>query len=121
MPLYDYLCECSRRETKFQKIAELDSPVACACGKPMQRQLSAPMLAGVNFTPFISPGSGKLIDSPAARDNDLRATRSFLYEKGVEKDIARNRARTEEKAFAPIAAAVDNTVRELMNCGKLEG
>ncbi len=86
----------------------------------MERQISAPMLAGVNFDPYISPGSGKLISSPSARQEDLKATGCFLYEKGVDKDVARNKIRAEEKAFAPISAAVDNTVRELVNAGKLE-
>jgi putative FmdB family regulatory protein len=119
MPLYDIACRCGETRTIFRRIAEIDNLPTCTCGGKYERRISAPMVLK-EFTPFQSPATGKWIESREAHRADLKASGSFLYEKGVEKDIARNKQYTEEKTFAPIAAAVDNTVRELVNSGKIE-
>lgn len=43
-----------------------------------------------------------------------------MNEPGLKKDIARNKVYQEEKTYAPVAAAVDETVRQLVNAGKIE-
>ena len=71
------------------------------------------------FQPYRSPGTGKFIESRNQQREDLRASGAFLYESGVDKDVARNKAAVQEKSFAPISSAVDNLVRDLVNSGKV--
>jgi hypothetical protein len=72
------------------------------------------------FEPYVSPGTGRIISSRAQRADDLRRAGAFLYEPGVKEDIARNKVASEEKAFASVAAAIDDQVRSLVNSGKIE-
>ena len=121
MPLYNTKCPaCGGVATVFRKIAEMDNLPPCdSCGTPVARVLSAPrVLAG--FEPYISPATGKMISSHSQRADDLKRSGSFLYEPGVKEDIARNRIAREERDFAPVAAAVDETVRALVASGKIE-
>lgn len=119
MPLYDIACQCGARDTIFRKIAEMDSLPICACGGAFSRCLSAPHIS-TEIQPYVSPNTGAYIDSRAKRADDLRRSNAFLYEPGVEKDIARNREHRKERDFAPIAAAVDEKVRQLVNSGTIE-
>lgn len=112
MPQYDVECTvCKLRAVIFRKIEERDQLPTCGCGGKVQRILTAPMLAGVGFKPFISPGTGELVDSPSKWKEDLRKSGAIPYEKGMREDIARNRVHEQEKAFRPIETAVDNIVR----------
>lgn len=123
MPLYNFICAtCKAEIPAFRKIAERDSPEFCSCGGEMQRGLSAPMLAVsvTTFQAYKSPGTGKFIDSRDAQREDLKRSGAFLYEPGVNKDVARNKRDRQEKTFAPIAAAVDQTVAALVQSGKME-
>ena len=52
--------------------------------------------------------------------DDLRRAGARVYEPGMEKDIARRRKEVQEKAFAPISAAVDDYVTAAVSSGKLE-
>lgn len=121
MPLYDTKCrKCGAVDTLFRKIAEKDNLPSCdSCGGTLDRVLSAPMVIG-EFHPYVSPATGAYIDSRTKRADDLRKSGSFLLEPGVKEDIARNRMAREERDFLPIANAVDETVRSMVNSGKLE-
>ena len=119
MPLYSTRCPCCESTgTIFRKIAEMDNLPLCECGEIVQRVLSAPRVQ-VSFTPYVSPGTGRVVDSREKQRADLKESGCFLYEKGVDKDIARNREHTLEKSFAPVAAAVDKTVSQLVSSGKI--
>ena len=120
MPIYSIICpKCSREDSIFRKIAEMDNLPGCTyCGTVVERRISAPMVIA-EFQAYRSPNTGKIIESRDAQREDLRRSGAILYESGVEKDVARNKIDAQEKAFAPIAAAVDNTVRELVNAGKV--
>jgi putative FmdB family regulatory protein len=122
MPLYDIQCKtptCGVRSTIFRKIAEMDNLPACAsCAGETQRILSAPTVHAA-FSAYVSPATGKMIESRQAQRADLCASGHFLNEPGVKKDIARNKLETEEKAFQPIAAGVDAVVHKLVNTGAL--
>lgn len=120
MPLYQTKCNsCSREDTIFRKIAERDNLPQCSCGGSLFRVIVAPALKP-DLEPYQSPNGGHWIYSRAQQKEDLKKSGAFLYEPGVEKDIARNKLHTQEKAFAPVANAVDNIVRDMAVSGKLE-
>lgn len=120
MPVYRLKCQsCEQSWDLFLKMSEYDNLPACECGGKPVRQICAPAVIG-DISPYVSPGTGKLIDSRAKQAEDLRVSNSFIKEPGVEKDIARNREYVAEKAFAPIAKGVDAAVRNLVNAGKIE-
>lgn len=73
-----------------------------------------------DIQPYVSPGTGRLIQSRAQQTEDLRVSNSFIKEPGVEKDIARNKQYVAEKSFEPIAKGVDAAVRNLVNAGQIE-
>lgn len=121
MPLYQIHCEvCGDQDQIWRKVASRDENLpTCLCGGPYTRRISAPYIAP-DIQPYISPGSGRVINSRAQQEYDLKATNSIINEPGLKADIARNKEYASEKAFAPLETAVDNTVRNLVNAGKLE-
>jgi putative FmdB family regulatory protein len=120
MPLYDVKCKtCDAGDTVFRKIAERDNLPSCACGGELYRLISAPLIAA-EFTPYESPGTGKIIHSRTEMREDLARSGAILYEPGLKQDIARNREAAKAKAFAPIEAAVDQYVAAAVSAGKLE-
>lgn len=121
MPLYDFYCGgCLSAATLFRHIETRNRATSCeTCGETLQRILSAPSVR-TDIAPYQSPGTGKWITSRSEQREDLRRSGAFLYEPGVKKDIERNRLHVQEKAFTPISAAVDETVRNLVAAGKLE-
>ncbi len=45
MPIYTYECTaCKAKDDLYRKMADRDSPALCACGKAMDRIISAPMV-----------------------------------------------------------------------------
>jgi hypothetical protein len=120
MPLYQTKCNvCKREDSIFRKIAERDNLPQCGCGGDLFRMIVAPALKP-DIEPYQSPNGNHWIYSRAQQKEDLRKSNAFLYEPGVEKDIARNRESVQEKAFAPVANAVDNIIRDMAVSGKLE-
>lgn len=121
MPLYDVECSsCKLRAVIFRTVAERDNLPTCGCGGKVNRLITAPMLSGVNFEPFISPGTGEVVDSHSKWKEDLKKSGAIPYEKGMREDIARNRKHEQEKAFRPIENAVDDIVRHRLAVDKLE-
>ncbi len=102
-----------------RKIADRDSVPSCSCGAVFERIIDKPMVLA-EIQPYISPGTGKLVTSRAERAADLKASKAYEWEPGIEKDIARKKQYNVEEAFKPIAEAVDNIVRDMNVCGKLE-
>ena len=120
MPLYATLCEtCNRRQDLFRTIAERDDLPQCGCGGKLTRILTAPAITA-DIEPYISPATGKLISSRVEQREDLARSGHFLHEPGVEKDVERNRAYTMEKAFEPVARAVDEKVAQLVSQGQIQ-
>lgn len=120
MPLYATLCaDCGRRQDVFRTIAGRNALPPCACGGVLSRVLTAPAVS-TDIEPYISPATGKLISSRSEQREDLVRTGHFLHEPGVEKDVERNRAYTMEKAFEPVARAVDEKVAQLVSQGQIQ-
>lgn len=96
----------------------MDNLPQCSCKGVFERILTAPAIH-TDIAPYQSPGTGKWVTSRSEQREDLRKSNAFLYEPGVREDIARNKLHTQEKTFAPISAAVDQTVAALVQSGKL--
>lgn len=122
MPLYDVKCfRCGTVDSIFRKMDERDEnlPHCPKCLTQFTRIIS-PARILADIIPYESPKSGKWISSRSAMREDLKATNSQILEPGMKEDIARNAMHAREKAFAPVAEAVDNTVSALVSAGKLE-
>ena len=122
MPMYDLRCfRCGKTETVFRKIInrDLDLPNCPSCFTQFTRIISPARILS-DIVPYESPKTGKWITSRSEQREDLKASNSFLLEPGVKKDIERNAQYAKEKAFAPVAEAVDQTVAALVSAGKLE-
>ena len=121
MPLYDVECSaCQMRDNVFRKIEERDNLPSCSCGGSLFQVITAPMLASVWIEPFVSPGTGEVIVSKTAYKEDLKRSGAIPWEPGLKEEIARNKLHEQEKAFAPIAAKVDEYVASAVVAGKLE-
>lgn len=94
-------------------------PLCRKCQGEVFRIISAPSFIP-EITPFVSPNSEKLINSRAQWREDLKRSGAIPWEPGINAQIARNREDAKEKAFKPIADAVDNAVAAAVASGKLE-
>ena len=118
MPLYDFRCNvCATTLPIFRKIEQRDIE-AYHCCQAMTRVIAAPAIRP-EIAPYISPASGKLINSRVQRTDDLRREGCIEYEPGLKEYIARRKESETEKAFAPIANHIDQTVGELSAAGHI--
>lgn len=120
MPLYAFVCSNGHRDALFSKIMDRDKVRQCsACGANLTRQLEAPAVRG-EITPYRSPVDGRWIESKAQRKEDLKRNGCIEWEPGIRQDIPRIRKYNDEKAFAPIAESMEQTVREMVSAGKID-
>lgn len=120
MPIYEYSCvECGVRLSEYRKVDRRDEPPS-HCDAVTFRVMSKPWVRG-DLEPFVSPASGKLINSRVQRDEDLARTGSFMNEPGVRQEIARTNEALRERDFVPMAASVDQTVRDFVSAGLVSG
>jgi hypothetical protein len=119
MPTYSTACSCGRKDIIYRSIAERDNLLPCACGEMPRRVIDKPMIQA-EINPYVSPYDGRTVYSRAERRRDLQEAKAYEWEPGIEKDIARRQEYAKEEAFRPISAAVDDIVRDLNVCGKLE-
>lgn len=120
MPMYAIKCDsCQKLDSIFRKIAERDENLPSCCGQTVRRIIVAPAIHA-DIIPYKSPSGDYMVNSRAQRKEDLRRSAAIGWEPGIEQDIARNKAHQQEKAFAPLAKAVDETVAAMVAAGKLE-
>lgn len=112
MPLYSYLCQCGKRDTRFAKIESRNSPQFCACGAGMTRLLDAPSVRPEIET-YLSPVTGLPISSRAQRTEDLKRTGSLEWDPGIREDCARRQAESLESTYRSVEASIDKTVAEM--------
>lgn len=77
MPLYSYKCDkCGEITEAFRKIADLDNGPDC-CKVKTHKVMDAPaikstFLGGAKNEGYVSPLSGKFIDSERKRKNEMK-------------------------------------------------
>ena len=120
MPYYEFLCtKCNRIEPHYHKIDERDA-VHPHCDQPMQRIISKPFIRP-EIQPFVSPASGKVINSRAQRRDDMARTGSIDNEPGMREHIEQVRQSHVEKNIRACEASIDQTVSELHASGHING
>lgn len=119
MPLYRVECPtCKEQSDIFRKMSEYDN-LPEHCGVRTKRVICAPAVHA-DITPYVSPASGKVINSRSSQADDLKRTGSILNEPGLKSDISRWKTYNEEKTFAPIAKGVDEAVKKLVATNQIE-
>jgi len=114
MPLYAYLCECGNAFDRYLPLSEYDAPQACECGKTARKVLGLNYLHTA-FDPYVSPASGKVINTKRARRDDLDRTNSRPWE-GLEsekKEAARRREYANQKLETTIQKSVEDQLRKV--------
>lgn len=115
MPFYDFKCHvCDCLEPRYRKISERDD-TELHCGQPMQRVISAPALR-LEIQAYVSPTTGRWINSRAQRTEDLLSSGAILREPGLDADIAQIQASEKEKIAQKLDRTVDETVSAMHAC-----
>jgi putative FmdB family regulatory protein len=83
MPIYAYKCSCGEKFDRFLKMANSSDPQHCQCGKVAEKQLTCCSVAVMQS--YQSPISGKWIDTPRQRRNDLNDNNCREWE-GIEQE-----------------------------------
>jgi hypothetical protein len=117
--MYVCACPCGARDTIFRRVNERDCDLPSHCGERMQRIIVAPAVQA-DLEPYESPKTGRWIGSRAAQREDLLRSGSFLLEPGVREDIARNKRAAEAASDRFVEHCVNETIRDLSACGRLE-
>ena len=116
MPFYDFQCPaCSHRETHFRKIAQRDLS-EFHCGEPMLRIISAPAFIP-EIPAYVSPASGKWINSRSQRKEDLLREGCVAYEPGMKEELASRARSNQEAIFAATDKTIDQTASDLHASG----
>lgn len=90
------------------------------CSNPMQRIISAPFIRA-EIDSFVSPASGKVINSRAQRREDMLQTGSIDNEPGMREHVEANRLGHIEKNIRACEASIDQTVSDLQASGHING
>lgn len=85
----------------------------------MQRVISAAAV-NIDLSPYISPATGRVINSRTQMRDDLERSGHILNEPGLKQDVARWKTEADNKLFEPVARAVDEQVRNMVNTNQLE-
>lgn len=120
MPMYRARCvACSEQTDFFRKIADRDMLPNCSCGGVYERILT-PTFISTDIEPYISPASGKIINSRVDRRNDLKAGGYIEWEPGIKEQVAKNRERNQRQIDSVVEKTVDELVTHMNVTGKLE-
>ena len=120
MPFYDFWCvNCQRSETFYHKIQDRDER-HIHCDRTMQRRITAPYIRP-EIEPFVSPASGKIINSRVQRKEDMLREGAIELEPGLREHVEKRRLELIEKDIQVCEANVDQTVSELHAAGLISG
>ena len=120
MPYYDFHCPaCQTRQAFYHKIEDRDAAHP-HCAGTMQRIISAPFIRA-EIAPFISPASGKVINSRVQRKEDMLREGAIDNEPGMREHIESVRLSHVEKNIRACEASIDQTVSDLQASGHING
>lgn len=113
MPTYLYKCpDCRTPATIFKKLAQLNRIELCGhCEslKPMERQVTAPAVAG-DFAAYDCPITGDRIEGRKAHEANLKKHGCRVLEPGETEALKRRRASDEAQFDADVGATVDEFI-----------
>ena len=98
MPIYESLCKtCGEYHEYVASVANCRNTPDC-CGTPTEKVIRTAPYGLVDIPAYVSPVTGRLINSRAQRHEDLKRTDSRPWE-GMEQEskVAAERVRDEEK------------------------
>lgn len=115
MPMYEAVCDtCGKAHDYYATAARCyDTPVCC--GKQTTKMILTPPFGMVDIPAYVSPVTGRVIDSRAKRRDDLARTNSRPWE-GMEqetKEAQRRAAYEEKKQDAKLEEAVVSAWHQL--------
>ena len=116
MPVYEYFCDCGKRETAYRTVATRgDSPI---CHGPMTRQEVNRTFVSVDYPAYVSPATGKVIEGKRQHIEDLKRSGCRIKEPGETRDFAKNASNIHEANInQAVDQAVDAAARDLgMGC-----
>lgn len=120
MPFYDFRCNiCGETLPHFRKVEQRNIP-EYHCATEMQRIISAPAIRP-DIAAYRSPITGQWIDSRRQKHEELRREGCIENEPGLKAHIANTAKAQQEKAFRPIAEAVDREVSAMAASNLIEG
>lgn len=118
MPFYDFRCNvCGDKMPLFRKIPQRDIE-AYHCDEAMTRVISAPAIQ-VDIPAYVSPASGKWINSRAQRKEDLLREGCVENEPGLKEYVASRAEAEKEKSLAVLDRAIDETASALHAANKI--
>lgn len=116
MPFYDFRCpSCGHKEAHFRKIEQRDI-LPYHCAETMERVISAPAIRP-DIQAYVSPASGKVVNSREQRREDLKREGCIENEPGLKEYIKSRALSEQEKIMAPVSATIDQTVSEMHAAG----
>jgi hypothetical protein len=115
MPIYESVClTCGKEHEYIRTMANcMDTPICCGVHSD-KRIMSAPM-GIVDIPAYVSPVSGRLINSRAQRKDDFARTNCRPWE-GLEqekKEAARRAAYIEQKEDAALTVAAEKALAQM--------
>ena len=118
MPFYDFKCNvCGDTMPHFRKVEQRNIE-EYHCSAAMTRVISAPSILP-DIPSYVSPASGKMINSRAQRREDLQREGCIAYEPGLKEHIAKRAESEREKSLIPINKTIDQTVSALHAAGHI--
>ena len=115
MPVYESIChECEKVHEYYQTADKYRETPFC-CGIQTEKVILTAPYGQVDIPAYVSPVSGKWINSRRERVEDLKRTNSRPWE-GMEqeqKEAARRAKYEEEKQDKKLEAAIEQTIKAL--------
>jgi len=115
MPLYDAMCQtCGKVLEYYQSAANCHDTPMC-CGQKSQKAILTAPFGIVDIPAYVSPTSGKWINSRRERNEDMKASDARPWE-GLEaekKEAARQKAYLEQKEDAALTKAAETAFAQL--------
>lgn len=122
MPIYESLCgQCGKAHEYYQTSARCHETPDC-CGVPTEKRIFTACFGVVDIPAYVSPVTGKWINSRRERNEDLKATNSRPWEGMAEekKEADRQRAYKEAEQDAKLEKCIENTLADMPVAAKEE-
>lgn len=120
--IYVWKCEQNHRFDRYSTVDARNDPQRCECGAMAQRIITPPTIFGSRDIHYTSPIDGRVIDSMAARREDLARNGCREYDPEMKTDYHRRQKDSDAALEKAIDATVDREIATMpaRNREKLE-